>query len=194
MTRRLSLALVMLAVFQTAPIEARETKGEMVILTLPAGFHLAASSSTTTTSVREFVPAGETPDAWTQMLTEQVVYGVKSIDPDTLPNTMSAGWRAACPGGEARKIHQGLEGAYPVSIWMFLCPRNPAIRAPENMWMKIISGQDNLYAVQLAHRRDATPDIVMATMKVLRSVTACDDRKTPGGCVPGKPPNRKQEF
>lgn len=89
------------------------------------------------------------------MLTEQVVYGVKSIDPDTLPNTMSAGWRAACPGGEARKIHQGLEGAYPVSIWMFLCPRNPAIRAPENMWMKIISGQDKLYAVQLAHRRDA---------------------------------------
>lgn len=128
------------------------------------------------------------------MLTEQVVYGVKSIDPDTLPNTMSAGWRAACPGGEARKIHQGLEGAYPVSIWMFLCPRNPAIRAPENMWMKIISGQDKLYAVQLAHRRDATPDIVMATMKVLRSVTVCDDRKTPGGCAPGKPPNRKQEF
>ena len=61
MTRRLSLALVMLAVFQAAPIEARETKGEMVVLTLPASFHLAASSSTTTTSVREFVPAGEPP-------------------------------------------------------------------------------------------------------------------------------------
>ena len=130
----------------------------------------------------EYVPVGETVQDWSRMVTHQILFGVHKADPDSLPRNMAAGWIASCPGGGAQKVHAGVERGYAVSIWMFLCPLNPATQRPENAWMKVISGDDSLYAVQYAHRSEATPAIVPPTMAYLQRIALCDTRKVEAKC------------
>ena len=159
---------------------------------MPKGFKVGAAGRRPNSQLVEYVPTGETVEAWSRLITQQIFYGARAMDPDALPNSMTGGWSRACPGGAARKVHAGVENSYPVSIWMFLCPLNPATRKPESMWIKVISGADSLYSVQYAYRSAATAEMVSPTMSYLKSVTVCDTRRGDAKCpevggAPSKP-------
>lgn len=49
-------------------------------------------------------------------------------------------------------IHSGTVNAYPVSMLLLACPRNPATHMPETTVFRVIQGQDALYVVQWAWR------------------------------------------
>ncbi len=185
-------AAVLLAGTLTQPASAQPLQAENLLVPMPKGFKVGAAGRRPNAQIVEYVPADETVESWSRMVTQQIFYGARGIDPDALPNSMTGGWAQACPGGTARKVHAGAENSYPVSIWMFLCPLNPATQKPENMWIKVISGADSLYSVQYAYRSAATAEMVPPTMSYLKSVTVCDTRRTDAKCpevsgAPSKP-------
>jgi hypothetical protein len=159
-----------------------QPEGENLLAPMPAGFKVGASNRQPRQLLVEYVPAGETVQDWSRMITTQILFGVRKADPDALAGNMAGGWTRACPGGDARKVHAGAENGYAVSIWMFLCPQNPATGKPETMWMKVISGADSLYGVQYAYRSEATEAIVPPTMAYLKRVMVCDTRSAESKC------------
>lgn len=156
--------------------------GENMLAPLPKGFKVGASSHPKGMLIVEYVPRDETVQNWSRIVTQQIVFGASKADPDALPRSMAPGWAGSCPGGSSRKILGQVEGGYPISIWMFLCPLNPATRRPESMWMKMISGADSLYSVQYAFKEAASPELILPAMAYLRSVTVCDTRREDAKC------------
>jgi hypothetical protein len=85
-------------------------------------------------------------------------------------------WSSACPGADVMKIKDVVERGYPVAIWQFLCPNNPKTGKPENMYTKIIGGNDALYSIQYAYRSALTKEVIPPTMSYLGDVFVCDTR------------------
>jgi hypothetical protein len=160
-------------------------QAENLLVPIPQGFKTGWQNTSGPNTMTEFVPAGETVDNWSRMITQQIFHGRANDPPDGLPTAMDAGWRAACPGGAARKLSQAPENGYPSAIWLFSCPRNPQTGKPENAWVKVISGADSLYSVQYAVRREATDDTAQAALAYLKRVTACDTRRADRPCPKG---------
>jgi len=155
---------------------------ENIVVPLPAGFRPGFRSSHDGMNMTEFVPAAETVDNWSRMITEQSFYRLARTGPDALPRGMARRWSSDCPGGSASRVRNTQENGYPVSIWMFLCPSNPATGEPENMWMKVIAASDSLYSVQYAYRTAVSKEMATSAMKYLHSVVVCDTRQPAHPC------------
>ena len=182
MTLKRLIVLSLLALLSAKTAFAEPLRGENMLVPLPKGFKMGANSHPKGMLVVEYVPQDETVQNWSRMVTQQIVFGASRVDPDALPRSMSPGWASSCPGGSSQKILGAAERGYPVSIWMFLCPLNPATQRPESMWMKTISGADSFYSVQYAVKETASPELISPAMAYLRSVTVCDTRREAAKC------------
>ncbi|HEX2815352.1 MAG TPA: hypothetical protein VHN39_03090 [Phenylobacterium sp.] len=159
---------------------------ENVLLPIPPGFKVGSQSSPRAgVTITEYVPASESVDNWSQMVTQQIFHGRKNDPPDGLPTFMSGGWKTACPGGAAQKLGEETANGYPAAVWAFICLRNPQTGKPESMWIKVISGSDSLYSVQYAIRSDVTADAARSALAYLRGVTVCDTRRVDRSCPKG---------
>ncbi len=158
---------------------------ENILLPVPNGFTAGFRGRQGTMDIQEFVPSSETVKDWSQMVTEQIFHNLGKRDPDQLPQGMSQTWPSGCPGGESQRIARANENGYEISVWMFVCPNNPATGKPENMWMKVVSGADALYSVQYAYRQPLTKEMVAPTMAYLKSVLVCDTRGAEHPCPKG---------
>ncbi len=158
---------------------------ENVLLPIPPGFKAGWHSVQGQLTATEFVPAGESVEAWSQMVTEKIFHGRSNDPPDGLPTAMSSGWKTVCPGGAAQKLGAEVENGYPAAIWAFICLRNPQTGKPESMWIKVISGSDSLYSVQYAIRSEVTADAARSALAYLRGVTVCDTRRADRSCPKG---------
>ncbi len=132
-----------------------------------------------------YVPKEETVDDWSRMITVQMFHGMKSDNPDTLAMALGKWWKTICPDGDAQKNKGGAENGYSFSIWMFTCSLNPQTKKPENMWLKVISGEDALYSVQYTHRRELSKEIIEQAREYLRYVVVCDTRRADRPCPSG---------
>ena len=180
-----SLAVLLLLL---APQAARaQGEGEDVPLFMPTGFKIGYTTRPPGQLLYEYVPEGETVEAWTRMATQQFFFGLKGRDPDVLPKLMAPQWAATCPGGASQKLEGSTENGFPTSVWQFTCPQNPLSGKPETMWMKVISGSEALYSVQYAYRERFSPQLVGPAMAYLRRVSACDTRRQDRPC----PHNRR---
>ncbi|THD70233.1 MAG: hypothetical protein E8A12_03490 [Phenylobacterium sp.] len=169
-----------------APTQAATLQDENLLLPIPPGFKVGSQGSQGPgTTIMEFVPASESVDAWSQMVTQQIFHGRKDDPPDGLPTLMSSNWKTACPGGAAQRLGAEVENGYPAVVWAFICPRNPQTGKPENMWIKVISGSDSLYSVQFAIRSEFTADAARSALAYLRRVTVCDTRRADRACPKG---------
>ncbi len=155
---------------------------EKFIAPLPAGFKIGAASAPPHQRVVEAVPQSETVESWTRMVTFQVVFGLKTADPDQIPTGMSKLWVSGCPGGAATKLSGAVERGYPSSLWMFACPLNRATGKPETTWMKTLSGADSTYSAQYAFRSQAGDGGRAAALSYLAGVFVCDTRKPDRPC------------
>lgn len=169
-----------------APRHAEPLKDENLLAPMPNGFKVGYSTRQGGQFIAELVPQAESVQDWSQMVTEQIVFGARNVDPDMLPQGIAANWPKACPGGEARKLAATTENGFPVSLWQFVCPLNPASGKPETMWMKVISGADSLYSVQYAYRKPAAADLIPPTLAYLKRVVACDTRRPDRPCPTAK--------
>ena len=184
MSKILTAAMAAL-LLSLAPQAHADLKDENLLMPMPTGFSERYTAQDGAMHMSEFVPDGESVDDWSQMITRQVFQGLRKTDPDMLPTAMQGKWAQACPKGEAQKLTSAQENGYPVSIWMFTCPMNPAANRPETMWLKVISGADAHYVVQYAHRRPVTDKMVVSTMVFLKQVSVCDTRVSARACPAG---------
>ena len=174
-----------LAVLLASFGSATAIEGENLLAPMPDGFKVGYHAADDSETMAEYVPAAETVDDWSRMVTVQVFRKLKSSDPDVFAGNLAKGWRSACAGGDGRKITAGVENGYPFSLWAFDCPLNPETGKPETMWLKATGGADSLYSVQYAYRSATSQERAAAAINYLKSVSVCDKRHIERPCPAG---------
>lgn len=168
----------------TATVAARGQSlidAENLLLAQPAGFKVGYQSSHDNRSITEYVPATETVDAWTQLLTVQI-FRHATVDSATFLQGLGKHYMTDCPGTTAKGIFTGTTNGYGVSMLVLKCPNNPGTSKPETTAFRVIKGNDALYAVQRAWRSVPSDQDIDDVMHALAKVTVCDTRSPEHPC------------
>jgi hypothetical protein len=183
---RLALALCLCAsALAASAASAAGLRDENVLTPLPSGFKMGFHTAQGPMTMAEYVPAAETVDAWSRMITVQVFHGQGGRNPDAFGDSLGQRWNASCPNATATPVTSGAENGYPFAVWAYECPRNPATGRPESMWLKAVSGADSLYVVQYAGRAPVSPALIKPAMAYLHQVRVCDTRRPDRACPAG---------
>jgi hypothetical protein len=179
---RLCFLAALSALVATNTASAGPFQDETVLVPVPKGFAIATQGDQGAMTIAEYVPQGEMVSNWSQMVTVQIFHNLKSVDPDRFAEGIKSQWLAHCAGSEVHKVKDGQENGYKFSLWLFACPMNTQTGKPENMFNKLISGNDSLYSVQYAYRSELTKEIIVPTVAYLASIHACDTRLADRQC------------
>lgn len=183
---RLALAAVV-ALSTVATPAAAQLVNENLLVTVPKGFKAGHQARNGQQAINEFVPAGETVDNWSEMVTVQIFFNRRDLSPAQFRARIESGWTKACSGGAAQSVSAAPENGYPALMWKLTCPRNPATGKPENTWFKAIAGQDSFYVVQKAFRSEPTAQQAGEAMAYLNKISVCDSRRKDRPCSLGRP-------
>ena len=186
MPTRIIIPIMIVMALVLCPLSGRAAlREENLLAPVPSGFKVGSSVKNERSIIQEFVPSAETVENWSRMATVQIFLGSAQVAPDTFANSLAGRWTASCPDGTAVKFHAGVENGFPVSLWTFSCPLNPATKKPETMYLKAIGGSDSLYVVQYAYRQALSQALVGPAVEYLRQVRACDTRRADRRCPAG---------
>jgi len=159
-----------------------DLENENLIVTTPPGYKVAFRDKKPNMLMTEFVPAKETVENWTEMVTVQVFFGLKTT-PEQFMGDMEKRWRAACPDAEeAHTVASAPENGYPTRVWLLDCPKNPETGKPEITWFKAVQGNDSFYLVQKAFKFEPSKEEITHWMGYLRNVSVCDSRIADRAC------------
>ena len=173
--------VVILAAFAASAARA-DLENENLLVTAPPGYKVGSSDKKPNMLMTEFVPAKETVENWTEMVTVQVFFGLKAT-PQQFMDDMAKRWRAACPDAEeAHTVADAPENGYPTLVWLLSCPKNPGTGKPEITWFKAVQGNDSFYLVQKAFKFEPSKEQITRWMGYLRKVSVCDSRIADRAC------------
>ena len=162
---------------------AAGSQDETLIAPIAQGFQLGdQGQSGPGSEIAEYIPKGETVDAWSRMVTVQIFHNLKAYDPDRFAEAIRDRGPAGCPGEQGVLVKHGQDHGYIYSIWLFTCPLNPATGKPETFYDKLISGADALYSVQYSFRSTLNRDSIPSTLAYLDRVSVCDTRRPDRPC------------
>jgi hypothetical protein len=118
--------------------------------------------------IAEQVPAGESVEKWTRMVTTQRFAGVaRRTDGDGFLQLMLDGLQSACLG--ARLTYRRPAGK--AAQMRVDCPRNPGTGLPETFFVKAIPGGSDMHVAQVAFRRVPSAQDVAWAERYLAGVT-----------------------
>jgi hypothetical protein len=166
------IAAILLAC--AAPATALEN--ETLLVNLPKGFKVGFHNKTEQQMITEMVPAAETVEAWTEMLTVQIFYNLRDVTPAAYRARIEKLWSDSCPGASFSKLKEATENLYPMALWSQRCPLNKATGQPEYTWMKGVQGRDSFYLVQKAFKAEPTPKQLKDMTALLAAAKVCDTR------------------
>jgi hypothetical protein len=182
---RLLIPSVSVVLVLAAPAAA-ELVNENLLTTMPSGYEVGFRDQNNDSQINEWVPAGETVENWTEMVTVQVFHNLK-VPPETFMRDLEKRWTGVCPAADkAQPIARGLENGYPALVWLLNCPLNPATGKPEITWFKAVQGNDSFYVVQKAFKFAPSQEQIGRWMGYLRAVRVCDSRLSERACPQGK--------
>ena len=181
--RLMGLAAVA-ALMCSTPVLA-QLQDENLLAGVPEGFEVGYQASQNGMVIAEFVPKGETVEAWSRMITVQVFRGLPNADGDQLASNMQQGWETACAGSDVGRDDAGTVNGYEWVAWHFSCPLNPETSLPETMWLRAISGADALYVVQYAYRALPSAECETPATEYLATISVCDTRRPDRPCPEG---------
>lgn len=142
----------------------------------------------------EYVPAGQTVQNWTEMLTVNASPPTPQMTPRQYLAFIEQGWMNACPGASNHWIIEGEENGYPFAVLQLTCPNNPQSGKPEYTWFKGIKGQEHFYVVQKAFRFEPAAAQVVQWVQYLHEVRVCNERDARHPCpAPAAAPRRAAE-
>ena len=157
---------------------------ENLLVTMPAGYKVGYTNHTAKGVISEMVPAAETVESWTEMVTVQIYFGQKG-SLIGYRSKMEKDWAAACAGAKSAPVGGGLVNGYTTMTWRQTCPLNKATGKPEITWFKAIAGNDSFYVVQKAFKSEPTAEQAAAAVKYLDGVSVCDTRLPDRACPRG---------
>jgi hypothetical protein len=164
----------LLLLLAAAPARAHLVN-ENLLVGLPPGYKVGWQDRKPNLQMSEMVPAGETVESWTEMVTVQIFFGMKST-PDQFRDRLGGLWTSACPGGRVHPVDAGPDNGYASLIWVLSCERNPKTGKPEITWVKAVQGNDSFYVVQKAFRFMPSQEQATRWLKYLTDVKVCDSR------------------
>jgi hypothetical protein len=94
--------------FQSWPQAQALSEGEHLLAPVPQGFVLGHQAEDASGVIQEFVPEGESVQAWSQMMTVRIFHDMAGASPRWLFTTTSWTWYLqACPSATAQEIAGG---------------------------------------------------------------------------------------
>ena len=159
-----------------------ELENENLLAPLPPGYKIDFQNRQGNATITEMVPTNETVQNWTEMVTVQIFYGLRSVTPQQFKARMEQLWGNACPGSQSKPLAERNERGYPALMWVLLCPQNKATGKPENTWFKAIQGRDSFYVVQKAYKFAPSKEQEDHWLAYLTSVAVCDSRSAQSPC------------
>jgi len=154
---------------------------ENLLFSPPKDFRVGFQSSHDNRMMTEFVPAAETVEDWTRMLTVQIYRGA-TTDAATFLQGIGKRYMDACAGTTTKGIFTGQVNGYVVSMLVLKCPKNPSTGKPETTAFRVIKGNDALYSVQQAWRSVPSDQDLDDVIHGLAKVTVCDTRSADHPC------------
>jgi hypothetical protein len=176
MVRVAALALVI-----ASPAFALEN--ENLLVAMPPGYKVGYTKHTAKGVITEMVPAAETVENWTEMVTVQIFYGTDSLI--AFRARLEKLWASACAGARSAPVGGGLVNGYTTMTWRLSCPLNRQTGKPEMTWFKAISGRDSFYVVQKAFKFEPAPEKAAEWVAWLDMVSVCDTRLPDRACPRG---------
>ena len=173
--RAIVLCLAAALSIAAAPSQA-QLKDENLLVGMPQGFKVGFSDSRTGMTMQEWVPAGETVQNWTEMVTVQVFLNRSDLDPAQFLATMEKQWAAACKGSTATPVASGKVNGYASTTVLLRCPLLASSGMPETTMIKAIKGNDSFYVVQRAARAVSNEARLAQIRQYLEAVSLCDSR------------------
>jgi hypothetical protein len=158
-----------------------ELENENLLVTLPPGYKVDFQQNNDKMMISEMVPSAENVNAWTEMVTVQVFFGLK-IAPEQFRARMEKLWSGSCANSQFNTVDKGVENGYPALVWIQNCPLNKQTGKPEITWFKAVRGNDSLYLVQKAFKFMPSEEQVTTWMQYLRGVAVCDSRRPDRAC------------
>jgi len=171
---------LLLAILLPLPAAA-QLVNENLLVSMPQGFKVGFQERKNNIQMTEMVPAKETVQEWSEMVTVQIFFGLKTT-PEQFKADMEKRWRAACKDGGSHAVSGAVENGYATLIWVLSCPRNPATGKPEVTWFKAVQGNDSFYLVQKAFRSMPAQPQMTEALSYLTGVKVCDSRRKDRAC------------
>jgi hypothetical protein len=173
--------------FLCLPSAEAQLKGENLLVVPPAGFMVGYSDTANFVSLTEWIPANETVQNWSDMVTVQIFSRRADLNPVPFLKTLQGQWLAACPGSTPAPVASDKVNGYEAATMLLRCPRLAATSRPETTMFRAIKGKGSLYLVQRAVRSAGTPDEVERMRRYLAQVSVCEAGSPDHPCPDLKP-------
>jgi hypothetical protein len=138
------------------------------------GFIVGYTAANAQQSIREEIPAGETVQAWSRMVTTQTFSGTaRAASPEVYARNTTAGVSRACPGARISPIASLRVSGQPAAQFQVDCPRSAGGR-PETFILLAVAGPTGtMHVKQVAWRGGTTPQGLAWGRSFLSGVALC---------------------
>jgi hypothetical protein len=177
----LGLFALLLACAAFQPAQA-QLKDENLLAPLPAGFKVGYHESKGGMVIQEFVPANETVENWSEMVTAQIFLGQHDFDGVRVLGIIEQEWVKACPASKPNAISTARVNGYAAWNLFLQCPLLASTGKPETTFFRAVKGNDSFYIVQRAARSMPGQAQLNAMSQYLDTTTVCDTRKPEHPC------------
>jgi hypothetical protein len=159
-----------------------QLKDENLLAPLPAGFKVGYQASNNGLVMQEFIPAGETVEDWSEMVTAQIFLGRRDLDGVRALGLISQGWINACPASKPNRIGNASVNGYAAWNLFLQCPLLASTGKPETTFFRAVKGNDSFYIVQRAARAMPGQAQLVKMTQYLDTTTVCDTRTSDHPC------------
>jgi hypothetical protein len=180
---RLTLATISVCVTLCVAFSAEaQFMGENLLVSLPPGFKIGFQDSRGGVRLQEMVPARETVQDWSEMVTVQIFQNRRDLEPRAMLETIQRGWLKACQGSASAPIVAVRTAGYDSATMTLRCPRNAETGKAEATVFRAIKGRDSFYMVQRAIRAVPTSAQLERMEAYVASAGVCDTRSAQSPC------------
>lgn len=148
--------------------------GETLLFPPPSNFTLGFQSDTEGHLLREWIPLGNSPGDWTEMVTVQVFPRSGLGPPEAFVERFGTRYSEACPGTTHGGLVVGQTNGYEVAMLILSCPMNSRTGKPETTLIRAIRGDSAMYSVQHAWRSIPSPAQIAQVARSLAEVSVCE--------------------
>ncbi|NQW50458.1 MAG: hypothetical protein HQ465_04375 [Rhodospirillales bacterium] len=126
-----AVGAVLLMGFLGSGVQAQPLKNENLLVGMPQGFKLGFKDSKNGMNMQEFVPASETVENWTELVTVQVFLSRKDLEPAPFLGAMQQQSAGACKSSTATPLATGKVNGYDAASILLRCPLLASTAKPE---------------------------------------------------------------
>jgi hypothetical protein len=163
---------------------------ERFIVPRPDGWKLAFRTIQPKIAMTEFVPASQSVEQWTEMVTSQTFVGTKDVPVDGYLQRIAAEAAKVCDDVMVTPIRAGTHNGYQAAFMAQFCTRYAKTGKGEITLYKVIQGRESLYVAYRSWRgppftRDVQPVPKAdfdAWVEYLNGVLVCDTADSQRPC------------